>query len=459
MSAPGKLLIVDDEEMYRKLLLSRLKRKNYDLLEAADGDQAIKIAQRNNIDVALLDVKMPGMNGIEALEKLKEIDPNIEVLILTGQGNIDTAISAMKAGAYDYLSKPYKLSELDLMVSRALEKRRLALRCAGLAAEVNHLRGRRDSEIIGVSKAWRRMAALIKKAAPLDIPVLITGESGVGKEIVADALHKLSPRRKNAFVPLNCASLQENLLESELFGHKRGAFTGASSDKEGLFQTASEGSLFLDEIGELLPQSQAKLLRVLETGEFRPLGGTALKHTNTRIIAATNRDLENRVAANEFRQDLYYRLNVLHIHVAPLRERKDDIPLLAQHFLKRSAGGDVGAFEIKPEALDILSAYSWPGNIRELRNVMERFVAMNGIAPLEARHLSALLGGTTNPDQLALGTNEIGSGFERVMPMAEMQKTYVDWTLRQCANNVSDAARRLGISRSKIYRLMKGEEL
>lgn len=459
MTSLGKILIVDDEERYRHLLLSRLKRKNYDLQEAEDGKKALKIAQLQNIDVALVDVKMPGMNGIEVLTKLKEIDPNIEVLILTGHGNIDTAIAAMKAGAYDFLSKPYKLSELDIMVSRALEKRRLALRCAGLSAEVSHLRGQRDTEVVGVSKAWRRMVAHIKKAAPLDIPVLITGESGVGKEIVANALHKLSLRSKNAYVPLNCALLQENLLESELFGHKRGSFTGAVTDKEGLFQVAADGSLFLDEIGELLPQSQAKLLRVLETGEYRPLGGTTLKYTNTRVIAATNQDLEKRVAANEFRQDLYYRLNVFHIHVAPLRERQDDIPLLAQYFLKRSIAGDVSSFEITPEAMEILTTYRWPGNIRELRNIMERFVALYGAVPLDGSKLSSLLGCMPYPEALGTDTGEVGSKFERVVSMVEMQKNYVHWALRQCENNVSDVARRLGISRSKIYRLMKDTNL
>ncbi|QTQ30372.1 Two component system response regulator, CheY-like superfamily [Aromatoleum bremense] len=263
------ILIVDDEALYRQLLTSRLGRAGYRLSEAADGEAGLECAQHGGIDLALVDIKMPGIDGIEVLKRLKVLDPLIEVVILTGHGNVDTAISAMKLGAFDYLSKPYKLTELDIVVERALEKRAMAQRCAVLSAEIAHLRGPEEAAVVGESAAWQRMLTLVRKAAPLDLPVLITGESGAGKEVVASALHRWSGRAAESYVPLNCGLLDDDLVESELFGHKRGAFSGATNDKDGLFQIASAGTLFLDEIGELPAACQAKLLRVLDSGEFR----------------------------------------------------------------------------------------------------------------------------------------------------------------------------------------------
>lgn len=447
----GHILIVDDEDLYRQLLTARLSRGGYALSEAADGESALAIAQHATIDLALVDIKMPGIGGIELLGRLKAIDPLIEVVILTGHGNVDSAINAMKSGAFDYLSKPYKLTELDVTVERALEKRRLAQRCAGLSAEVAHLRGDGDSAGIGESAAWKETLALVRRAAPLDLPVLITGESGSGKEVIASALHRWGQRAKDSYVPLNCGLLQENLLESELFGHKKGAFTGAATDKEGLFQVATNGTLFLDEIGELPPACQAKLLRVLDSGEFRPVGANALRRTNARIVAATHRNLDELVAQGRFRHDLLYRLNVVHIPVPALRERRSDIPLLVDHLMHR-AGARIGRPPvISPPALALLEAYSWPGNVRELRNVIERLVVLNDGECIEAAMVAKVLSLKEDSGPVGIGTRP---EFTGVQPLEAVEREYIQWAMKQLNGNVSAVANSLGISRSKIYRIL-----
>lgn len=446
----GHILVVDDEELYRQLLATRLGRSGYRISEAENGENAVEFAQQVGIDLALVDIKMPGIDGIEVLKRLKAIDPQMEIVILTGHGNVDSAIAAMKLGAYDYLSKPYKLTELDIIVERALEKRSLARRCAGLSAEVAHLRSNDDPGIIGESALWKQTLALVRRAAPLDLPVLITGESGAGKEIIAGALHRWSKRAADAYVPLNCGVLQEELVESELFGHKRGAFTGAASDKEGLFQTATNGTLFLDEIGELPAACQAKLLRVLDSGEFRPLGATALRRTHARIVAATHRDLEAQVAQGKFRHDLLYRLNVVHIRVPALRERPEDIPLLAEHLIRRAASRSGYQPRLSPGALARFLAYPWPGNVREMRNVIERLLVINDGEIIEEAMVAGMLALPASSPKTARAPS-----FSQIIPLEAFERDYVQWTLRQVNGNVSAAASVLGVSRSTIYRFLR----
>jgi two-component system NtrC family response regulator len=377
----------------------------------------------------------------------------MEVVILTGHGNVDSAINAMKLGAFDYLSKPYKLTELDVTVERALEKRQMALRCAGLSAEVARWRAEDDSAGIGESAAWKQTLALVRKAAPLDLPVLITGESGAGKEVVAAALHRWGKRAEDSYVPLNCGLLQDNLLESELFGHKKGAFTGAASDKDGLFQVASNGTLFLDEIGELPASCQAKLLRVLDSGEFRPVGSNTLRRTSARVIAATHRDLDELVAQGRFRHDLLYRLNVVHIRVPPLRERRDDIPLLVDYLLRR-AGARIGRqTALSPAALALLTAYDWPGNVRELRNVIERLVVLNDGERIEAAMVAGAL--SLKVPLPVPASSAAAPEFVGLRPLEVVEREYIQWALKQLNGNVSAVASSLGVSRSTIYRVLR----
>ena len=459
------VLVVDDEALYRELLTTRLGRGGHTVIEAADGEAALRCAQEAAMDLALVDIRMPGIDGIEVLRRLKLLDPQIEVVILTGHGDVDTAISAMKAGAFDYLSKPYKLTELDLVVERAIEKRTLARRCAALSAEVARHRGADETAVIGQSAVWKQTLTLVQRAAPMDLPVLITGESGAGKEVIASALHGWSRRNSEAYVPLNCGLLQENLVESELFCHKRGAFTGAASDKDGLFEVATAGTLFLDEIGELPSACQAKLLRVLDSGEFRPLGATTLRRTNARVVAATHRDLEALVAEGTFRHDLLYRLNVVHIRVPPLRERREDIPLLVDYLMRRAAARCGRLPAVSPAALALLVDYPWPGNVRELRNVVERLLVLNDGDTVEASTVASIL---SLPPRSGYGSNgggTCGAGdagpqngapeFSAIRSLDAFERDYVQWVLNTLEGNVSAAATRLGVSRSTVYRILR----
>ncbi|TAN62722.1 MAG: sigma-54-dependent Fis family transcriptional regulator [Magnetospirillum sp.] len=443
----ARLLIVDDEPHYRQLLSERLSRRGWATFTAASGHEALNIAETVGVDVALIDINMAGMDGLALFEQLRQMDPGIEGIILTGHANVDTAIKAMKLGAFDYLSKPYKLSELEIVVDRAFERRQLNHRCAGLVAQVEHLKGRGGDRLVGESPVWLQAVNMARKAAAQDVPVLVTGDSGSGKEGIAAAIHQWSHRAGNVFVPLNCGALPDNLLESELFGHRRGAFTGAVGDKEGLFQVASSGTLFLDEIGELQPAGQAKLLRVMETGEFRPLGQTALRRTETRVIAATNRDLMAEVKAGRFREDLYYRLNVFSIRVPPLCERRSDIPLLVAHLMARSKAE---IRDIEPAAMARLVEYSWPGNVRELRNVVERMLMLVEGPRITEGLIASLI--SEPKDRMRGGRSP---RFDHMMSLDEMDRAYVRWVLAQCDGNISTAARKLKISRSTLYRYVE----
>ncbi|GIW80869.1 MAG: sigma-54-dependent Fis family transcriptional regulator [Gemmatales bacterium] len=367
-SNPIRLLIVDDDDQLRHTLVRRFQRAGMNVSEARSGEEAL--ADSASIyDVAIVDLHMPGMNGIELLEKLKERQPLLEVLLLTAHGSMETAIQAMKRGAYDYLTKPFHLPELEVHIQKAYEKVQLARRERQWVDRIEYESA--TYRLVGSSPAMQKVLQMIQKVAPTDATVLIRGASGTGKELVARALHINSPRRHRPLVTVNCAALQETLLESELFGHEKGSFTGATQAKAGLVEVAEGGTLFIDEIAETAPGLQAKLLRVLEDGHYRRVGSTQERRADIRLIAATNKPLEEEIKAQRFREDLYYRLNVVTIELPLLRDRRSDIKELVEHFLAHRQVGN-RRYSIQPDALEALINYDWPGNVRELANVLER---------------------------------------------------------------------------------------
>ena len=369
------LLVVEDDTAMRNLLREALEEDGYTVETAAGGRAGIERVKQGGIDLVVSDVKMPDLDGLDMLREIKAVSPSPHVITITAFGSIDTAIRAVKLGAFDYITKPFDVDQLILSVQKALDERALRSELARLRDEVQ--RNYRWGNIIGKSAVMQEMFALIRRLSRSTASVLVTGASGTGKELVAKALHFNSPRRERPFVAINCAAIPDTLLESELFGYKRGAFTDARSDRAGLFVEADGGTLFLDEIAELSPALQAKLLRVLQEGEIRPLGAGRSQKIDVRIVAATNKDLEERLANGSFREDLFYRLNVIHIHLPALRDRAEDILPLAEHFLVSSAGKagkDVRAFH--EAAKKVMLGYGWPGNVRELENVVERAVAL-----------------------------------------------------------------------------------
>lgn len=370
-----KVLVVDNEKSMRDFLSIVLKKEGYFVETAEDGDQALKVLEKDIFDLVLTDMKMPRMSGLDLLKALKELSSETIIIMMTAYASAETAVEAMKEGAYDYLTKPFQIDEVKLIIKNALERRKLRQENTQLRRE---LKGQATfTQIIGRSEKMKRVLDLVRKVADSKSNVLIYGESGTGKELIARAIHFNSARRDRSFVTVNCSALPEALLESELFGHMKGSFTGAIGNKEGLFEIAHEGSIFLDEIGETSLSIQVKLLRVLQEKEFRRVGGTKDLKVDVRIIAATNRDLEKMVAEGKFREDLYYRLDVIPIDLPPLRERPEDIPLLADFFLRKfnqSLGKEIEGIE--PEAMRVLMNHEWKGNVRELENVVERAVAL-----------------------------------------------------------------------------------
>jgi two-component system response regulator PilR (NtrC family) len=370
-----KVLVVDNEKSMRDFLSIVLKKEGYFVETAEDGDQALKVLEKDIFDLVLTDMKMPRMSGLDLLKGLKELSPETIIIMMTAYASAETAVEAMKEGAYDYLTKPFQIDEVKLIIKNALERRKLRQENTQLRRE---LKGQATfTQIIGRSEKMKRVLDLVRKVADSKSNVLIYGESGTGKELIARAIHFNSARRDRSFVTVNCSALPEALLESELFGHMKGSFTGAIGNKEGLFEIAHEGSIFLDEIGETSLSIQVKLLRVLQEKEFRRVGGTKDLKVDVRIIAATNRDLEKMVAEGKFREDLYYRLDVIPIDLPPLRERPEDIPMLADFFLRKfnqSLGKEIEGIE--PEAMRVLMNHEWKGNVRELENVVERAVAL-----------------------------------------------------------------------------------
>ena len=441
------ILAVDDDDDLRGVIVRRFLRHGHDVEQTASPVEALRRAEQKHFDVAILDIAMPEMDGVQLLERLRQVDPETQVIMLTAQGTIETAIRAMKLGAYDYLIKPCELAELELQAERAYEKARLARENRTLKAVLR--RTEPPGEIIGTTPAIRRVLYLIDKVAPTDSTVLIQGESGTGKELVARALHRGSPRADKPMVVINCAALQESLLESELFGHEKGAFTSAVTAKPGLFELADGGTLFIDEIGEMAPPLQAKLLRALEDRRIRRVGSTREIETNIRFLAATNKDLAQEVAASRFRDDLYYRLNVITITTPPLRERTEDIPLLVRHFLTLDPRGPR---HIEPEALELLVHHRWPGNVRELANVIERAKILAegpsitvGDLPEELRRPPL----SEPPCPAAPLTPSSG------MSLKALERQHILRAMEAAGGNKVRAARALGISRRRLYRLLE----
>jgi DNA-binding NtrC family response regulator len=450
MTAPSRpalrLLIVDDDDQLRQTLARRFQRQGLAVTGAASAEEALALAPEHRFDVALLDLNLPGLSGLELLAKLKERQPELEALVLTAHGSIETAILAMKRGAYDYLTKPFHLPELEIHIQKAYEKVRLARRERQWLQQIDFESPR--YRLVGSSPAMRRVVQLIEKVAPTESTVLVRGASGTGKELVARALHHNSGRRGRPLVTINCAALQETLLESELFGHEKGAFTGADRAKPGLFEVAEGGTLFIDEVAEMAGSLQAKLLRVLEDGLYRRVGSTQEAHADVRVLAATNKPLEDERKAGRFREDLYYRLNVVTIELPLLRERREDIPELVEHFLTTRQVGPVRA-RIQPEALEALVRHDWPGNVRELANVLERAQI------LAEDHLITL---DDLPETVA-GSVSAAAATEDPGHLRAVERRHVQEVLRRMKGNKVHTARALGISRRALYRLIARHQL
>ena len=446
-----KVLLAEDEENLGTLLEQFLAGRGHAVTVVRDGPAALQALRAEAFDVALLDIVMPEMDGLEVLRNVREDPTPPEVIIITGNGTIETAITAMKLGAYDYLAKPYRMAEIDVLVRRAWEKKALAKENALLQSRLSRIAD--DGEILTNYAPMHAVLSLVERVARSDSPVLICGESGTGKELVARAIHRLSTRAEGTLVDINCAAISDNLLESELFGHEKGAFTGALSRKAGLFELAAGGTLFMDEIGELDPKLQGKLLRALETRSFFRVGGTQKVEVDVRIVAATNKDLERAVAENGFRSDLYYRINTISITLPPLRDRVVDIPLLTEHFLRRYGGANPP--RLTDEAIEALQGYRWPGNIRELRNVIERAVLLANDGVITVQDLP-LTGGPRAGGAAANGGHggpEMnGSG---PLSLADVERRHIEGVLRQANWHQGKAATMLGISTKTLYRKIR----
>ena len=378
MTSRSSVLIIDDEEIMREVFSRVVAGGGHRVLLASSGEEGLELIRREPVDLVLLDLMLPGIGGLETLEKILDLDPDLAVIMVTAYASIENAVQATRLGAFDFVTKPFRNEELLLVIKNGIRQRRLELENRQLKSSLHHRQGHFQN-IVGKSEAIRRVTDLITQVGPGRSTVLITGESGTGKELVAKAIHNLSPRRDRSFVPVNSGSIPSELLESELFGHVKGAFTGATATKKGLFEIAHGGTLFLDEIGTVPVQTQAKLLRVLQEREFRPVGGVRSIKVDVRIVAATNVDLMQAVREGRFREDLYYRLKVITLEVAPLRDRKDDIPLLAHHFLTRfNRENGKRLNSIDQDALRVMMHYDWPGNVRELENSVERAVVLSG---------------------------------------------------------------------------------
>jgi DNA-binding NtrC family response regulator len=454
----ARILVVDDEEIVIKSCLRILDGDDYQVEAVQDGREALRKIEENHYDVMILDIMMPSLDGLEVLRRVKETHPNVDVIMITGLSQIDTAVQAMKLGAFDYISKPFEPDELKMVVQRALERRRLLEENLSLKSEVSSKY--RFENIVGSSPQMQAVYRLVAQCAPTSSTVLITGESGTGKELIARAIHYNSLRKDKPFVPVDCNALSENLLESELFGHVKGAFTSAIMNKKGMFEVAGSGTLFLDEIGNISMSIQAKLLRVLQEREFRAVGDTRTQIANFRLITATNKDLKAMVAAGTFRDDLYYRINIFPIHAPALRERKDDIPVLAYHFLKAfSAELGKKVTDISEGAMSALVNYSWPGNVRELENVMQRAAILTSDNIIRQAHLVNIL--DLSQPQSDLAAPRTGDELKRVKKAArekvveDIEKQFVLEALKRNDWNVTKSAEDTGMQRPNFQALMK----
>ncbi len=439
------ILIVDDESAIQESLQGALQDEGYEVAVAGTGESALALLSKTNFDVVLLDVWLPGPDGLDTLEKIREFPDPPEIIMISGHGTIETAVRATKLGAYDFLEKPLSLDKTLILIKNAIEAKRLRHENRDLKKLLQS-----KSIIAGNSIPMKALRQQIGLMAPTNGRVLIYGESGTGKELVAHAIHAQSLRKEEMFVELNCAAIPEDLIESELFGHWRGSFPGASTDKEGKFKKADRGTLFLDEVGDMSLKTQAKVLRTLEEQRFTPVGGEEVISADVRVIASTNKDLEEEISKGNFREDLFYRLNVIPFYVPPLRERSEDIPLLARHFLKEFASAyGRRPREITDDAIETLMRYSWPGNVRELRNVIERIVIMNPTTTrFERKHLPPLV--------YRDGSRRIGAEFSSLQQArAAYERDYILKKLDENHGNVTRTAEVLGLERSHLYRKMK----
>ena len=451
----ASILVVDDEEAIRTSLRSILEDEGYDVSVAANGVEALKIYGTDPPDLMILDIWMPEMDGLETLRRVKEFVPMTQVMMISGHGSIETAVKAIKLGAYDYIEKPLSLENVTLRVKHALEQFRLAQENRSLRTKVQQ-----KFELVGQSPAMQRLRELIETAGPTNSRVLIGGENGTGKELVARAIHMHSTRSDHPFVAVNCAAIPETLIESELFGHEKGSFTGATSMKRGQFEQADGGTLFLDEIGDMSLNTQAKVLRALQEQQFTRVGGTKLMKVDVRVLAASNKDLEKEIGKGQFREDLYYRLNVVPIVVPPLRERREDIPALVQHFMKMHVEEQgLRMKEVSSEAMTVFQHYEWPGNIRELRNLIERLMIMVPGFVIDASQAALSLQGRTagvtpTGNQAA---NPLLTKFYDSLRDARnaFEKEYISRKLREHHWNISRTAEDLKIERSHLHRKIK----
>ncbi len=440
------LLVVDDDRAMRQMLSSLFRDAGYGVQEAATADEALELARSVELDAVLSDIKMPGKNGIEMVGELRRIRPDTPVVLMTAFGSIDSAVEAMRAGAFDYITKPFEPDAVLLTVERAVERRVLEEENRRLRQAVDKTASLGD--LIGESSAMREIFALIKKVAASRSSVLITGESGTGKEVVARTLHYYGAGADRPFIPINCTAIPEGLLESELFGHVRGAFTGAHTTKSGLFEKANGGTLFLDEIGDMGPALQGKLLRVIQDREIRPVGGTQSSKVNVRIIAATNKDLDLEMAAGHFREDLYYRLNVIPIHIPPLRERPDDISPLVDAFLRKHSEGRTRL--VSQAALERMRSHQWKGNARELENVIERALVLSEATEIGPDALPFYADERGTPEDPAEAL--LRAAAERRLTLHEIESRYTDLIMERTGGNKVQAAKILGIDRKTLYR-------
>jgi DNA-binding NtrC family response regulator len=438
----ARILIVDDEQGTRELFAELLQRWGYEVDQTSDGHEALKLAAETHPDVIISDLVMPKLDGLALVRALREEQPDTPVVIITGKGTIDAAVEAVREGVFDFVEKPLDPARLKVILTRALEKKETLHEMQVLRRRIGAMES--GVGLVGNSPPMRKAMELVEKVAPSKASVVITGQSGTGKEMVARAIHQLSPRRDKPFIAINCSAIPTSLMESELFGHERGAFTGADQRRLGCWELADGGTLFLDEVGEIPVELQSKFLRVLEEERLRRLGGKSEITVDVRVISATNKDLKEEIKVQKFREDLYFRLNVFHINLAPLKERHDDIPLLVQHFIDRfSREGGKKLQGVSLEAMELLCNYAWPGNIRELRNTLERAVILCGTGIIEPEHL---------PGELASGGGE--SAYLKLphgLPLREIEKEYLLASLSRLQNNKARTAQALGISEKTLY--------
>jgi len=455
-TTPTRILIVDDDPGHLTSLRTVIRSWGYRVETAQDGREAVERVKEAPVDLILMDVRMTTMSGIEALAHIKDYNPSIPIIIMTAYSSVESAVEALKGGAYDYLIKPFDFDVLKLSIQRACEH-------AGLKAENEDLKARLQDDfdrpdIIGKSAPMKALMDMLAMVAPSEATVLISGESGTGKELIARSLHANSPRRDHPLVTVNCAALAESLLESELFGHEKGAFTGADRRREGRFKQADGGTVFLDEIGETSSRMQAKLLRVLQEKEIQRVGSETVLPVDVRVVAATNRDLEQDVAAGRFREDLFYRLNVMHLPIPPLRERPEDIPLLAQHFLAKYAHRNRKTVKgFAPLAMDMLLKYDWPGNVRELENAIERAVILLSGEHVTDKHLPLRVV-RQHPGHVP-AEDAAPPDTDGTRTLEDLEKNAIVATLAATDGNKSETARRLGISRKTLHNKLKSYEL